>query len=177
MSDAAGTLDPRTPVIIGVGQLNQRVDQGAPGLEPTELMVEAVRLAATDAGASRDADALLAGADEVAAVGVISWRYQDPARIVADTVGALTARSTYTEAGGNYPQTLVNRAALAIQAGDVDLVVLTGAEAWRTRTAARKGGGHPDWTKQAEAIAPDTMLGNAEPLGHPGEWARGLMAP
>ena len=177
MSDPAATLDPRTPVIIGVGQLNQRVDQGAPGLEPTELMVEAVRLAATDAGASRDADAVLAGADEVAAVGVISWRYQDPARIVADTVGALNARSTYTEAGGNYPQTLVNRAALAIQAGDADLVVLTGAEAWRTRTAARTGGGHPDWTKQAEAIAPDTLLGNGEPLAHPGEWARQLMMP
>ena len=89
----------------------------------------------------------------------------DPARLVADTRGCPQRPQHRTpRPGGNYPQTLVNRAALAIQAGDADLVLLTGAEAWRTRTAARKGGGHPDWTKQAEAIAPDTMLGNDEPL-------------
>ena len=177
MSDPARTLDPRTPVIIGVGQLNQRVDQGAPPLEPTELAVEAVRRAADDAGAARGGDALLAGADEVAVVEIMSWRYRDPGRIVADAVGALSARSTYTESGGNYPQTLVNRAALAIQGGAADLVVLCGAEAWRTRSAARSSGGHPDWTLQADEISPDAMLGNDEPLGHPGEWARQLMMP
>ena len=40
-----GTIDPRTPVIVGVGQHNQRVDRGADALEPTALMAEALRLA------------------------------------------------------------------------------------------------------------------------------------
>ena len=37
----ADGLDPRTPVIIGTGQLNQRVDRGAEVLEPVDLMAEA----------------------------------------------------------------------------------------------------------------------------------------
>ena len=47
MSDG---LDPRTPVLIGAGQLSQRVDRGAEVLEPVDLMVEALRRAEADAG-------------------------------------------------------------------------------------------------------------------------------
>ncbi|MCU1454263.1 MAG: acetyl-CoA acetyltransferase, partial [Acidimicrobiales bacterium] len=110
MADGTSTLDPRTPVIVGVGQLNQRVDQGAPALEPVDLMAEAARRAATDAGA----DALLAAADTVAVVSVLSWRYRDAARLVADRIGATPRRTIATAAGGNEPQSLVNRAALDI---------------------------------------------------------------
>src|SRR4029079_2099667 len=48
----ADGLDPRTPVIIGTGQLNQRVDRGAPVLEPVDLMAEALRSAEADSGAT-----------------------------------------------------------------------------------------------------------------------------
>ena len=37
----AMAVDPRTPVIIGVGQFLNRVDQGSDPLEPTTLMVQA----------------------------------------------------------------------------------------------------------------------------------------
>ena len=51
----ADGLDPRTPVIIGTGQLNQRVDRGAEVLEPVDLMAEALRIAEADTGSSRGA--------------------------------------------------------------------------------------------------------------------------
>ena len=51
-------VDPRTPVLIGAGQLSNRVDQGADVLEPVDLIVEALRRAADDAGAG---DAALTG--------------------------------------------------------------------------------------------------------------------
>src|SRR5688572_19954525 len=46
----AASLDPRTPVIIGVGQVCQRVDRGEPALEPVDLIAEAARRAADDSG-------------------------------------------------------------------------------------------------------------------------------
>ena len=78
-------VDPRTPVLIGAGQLSNRVDRGADVLEPVDLIVEALRRAADDAGAG---DAALTGADAVHTVGLLSWRYRDPAALVGERVGA-----------------------------------------------------------------------------------------
>ncbi len=44
-------MDPRAPVIVGVGQFLNRVDQGADGLSPTDLILEAASRAEADAGA------------------------------------------------------------------------------------------------------------------------------
>ena len=54
--------------------------------------------------------------------------------------------------GGNSPQSLVNLSCLAIQAGDADLVLLGGAEAWRTRMGARSAGVELDWTAQGDDV-------------------------
>ncbi|MCU1487998.1 MAG: hypothetical protein JWN67_4744 [Actinomycetia bacterium] len=173
MAHPSSGVDPRTPVIVGVGQRNQRVDKGAPPLEPVELMAEALRQAEADAGGA----GLLAAADTIAAVNVISWRYKDPAALVAARIGARPARTLYTPAGGNYPQSLVNRAALDIAAGRADVVLLTGGEAWRTRTAVRREGGRPAWTVEGDDVAPTELLGSDESLAHQGEMARGVLMP
>ena len=55
--------------------------------------------------------------------------------------------------GGNGPQSLVNLTCLAIQRGDADLVLLGGAEAWRTRMGARSAGVELDWTVQDDVGA------------------------
>ena len=62
-------LDPRTPVIIGVGQVVQRAEGADDALEPLALMTEAVRSAADDPrlGAVPPADA-------VRVVNLLSWR-------------------------------------------------------------------------------------------------------
>jgi len=167
-------VDPRTPVLIGAGQLSNRVDQGATPLEPADLIAEALRRAADDSGVGA---AVLTGADTVHVVSLLSWRYRDPARLVAQRLGADPRTTTVTGMGGNSPQSLVNLASLAIQAGDADLVLLGGAEAWRTRMGARSAGVDLHWTVQGDDV-PEASKSTAEvPMTAPGEQARGVVMP
>ncbi len=170
-------LDPRTPVLVGVGQLNIRVDRGEESAEPVEMLARAARLAATDTGG--DASRLLAGIDTIGVIDILSWRYRDPAALVAERIGAEPRRRWATVPGGNYPQTLLNRAAVDIQAGRADAVLIGGAEAWRTRSAARASGTDDrDWTRQDDAAAPTETFGDPdEPLAAPDEVARGIFLP
>ncbi len=166
-------LDPRLPVLIGVGQLNQRVDQGDPPIEPVDLMAEALRRAAADAGAP----AALTGADSIRVSCELSWRYRDPGALVAERLGAEPRDTAYTVMGGNYVQTMANLTARDIQEGRADLVLLTGGESWRTRTSARRGGAELDWTTQPDTVPPARRIGSDESLGHPAEFARGVVMP
>jgi acetyl-CoA C-acetyltransferase len=166
--------DPRTPVIIGVGQLSQRVDRGQPALEPVELMVEALRLAQADSGQATT----LARADVIAVPRPWSWRYRDPGALVAERVGATPRETIATVVGGNYGVTLLNRAASSIQQGAARMVLITGAEAWRTRSAARRDGVELPWARQADDVAPTVDLGvDDPPLSHADERARGVVHP
>ena len=74
-------LDPRTPVLVGVGQWSNRVDRGEPAAEPADMMAEALRRAAADSGATGD---VLVGADAVRVVSILSRRYRNAARLVAE---------------------------------------------------------------------------------------------
>lgn len=176
MAERSTTLDPRTPVIIGVGQLNQRVDQGAEALEPADLMAEALRRADTDCGTTTPG-AVLAAADSIRVVSVLSWRYRDPGALVAGRVGASPSESIYSTPGGNTPQALVNSAAADIADGRADVVLLAGAEAWRTRMGLRRDDQRPAWTVQGEEVRPAATFGADTPMSHPAEMARGVMMP
>jgi len=149
------TLDPRTPVIVGVGQVTRRpdaaVDAGAP-VDATSLMARAVEEAIIDSRGRRPERV-----DVIAVVNTLTWRYGDPARIVAELTGLSATRRVVTPMGGNSPQALVNATAASIAAGELDLAVLTGGEAWRTRRRVRRAGIDPGWPK----VAPEVL--EAEP--------------
>lgn len=166
-------LDPRTPVVVAVGQTEQRTTDLASALEPTAMLADAARLAQADSGAS----GLLGAVDTFAVINILSHRYQDPAALVSSALGISPARTLYTDDGGNYPQSLLNRACREIQAGTSETWLIGGAEAWRTRQAARAQGTWLDWETQDEAVAPTERVTNALELIHPGEWARGVMVP
>ena len=134
-------LDPHAPVIIGAGQWSNRVDQGADPVSPVELMAEAARRAAEDAGAA----GALVSLEAVRVVGLLSWRYRDPARPVAEALGCPDARTGLTAMGGSSPQTLINRTAAQIQEGALDLALVCGGEAWRTRKGYIRRQERPAW--------------------------------
>jgi len=167
-------VDPRTPVLIGAGQLSHRVDRGEAPLEPVDLVVEALRRAAEDSGVG---SAALTGADAVHIVSILSWRYRDPGLLVAERVGASPRDTSYSGMGGNSPQSLVNQACLAIQAGDADLVLLGGAEAWRTRMGARKADQPLEWTVQGDDVAQARASTADVSMSAPGEQSRGVVMP
>jgi acetyl-CoA C-acetyltransferase len=135
-------IHPGTPVLIGYGQVNQHDDH--PGVEPVDLMVAAARAAADPR--------VLEAVDSVRVVNVLSWRYRDPGLLLAQRIRAETASTRYSGIGGNVPQSLISQACLDIQAGRTDVVLIAGAETWRTRTRLRAAGAKPDWTSQDESV-------------------------
>jgi len=76
-------LDPRTPVLVGAAAVQQREYDPRQAREPIALMIEALRRAADDAGAP----SLLARASSIR-VPRGFWEYSDPARLIAERVGA-----------------------------------------------------------------------------------------
>ena len=162
-------IDPRTPVIVGVSQLLAQDDEGS----PIDLMVEAIGLAEADAGSA----GLARSAQIIGVVPVVSWRYYDPSVLVAEAIGATPAERWYPPMGGNSPQTLANKAARAIAAGDADIAVLTGAESFRTRMRAKRAGESLPWDRQDDSLSP-TWGGTAGlNMSHPAELAVGIPMP
>jgi acetyl-CoA C-acetyltransferase len=168
-------MDPRTPVIVGVGQALRRPDSEQPPLEPVDLMAAALRAAAADAGPA--GPRLLTAADSVRVPLLISWHYTDPGRLAAARAGAAPAESWCTVMGGNYVQTLINRTSADIVAGRNDVVLLTSAEARRSRTTARKAGTDLDWTVEPAGTPPATPFGEDRPLYTDAEAATGVFVP
>ncbi len=160
-------LDPRTPVIVGVGQVNQRDD--ATDIEPVDLMAAAAREAADPR--------VLQAVDAIRVVNLLSWRYRDPGLLLGARIGAPDASTFYTGVGGNTPQSLVNQACLDIQAGRSNVVLLAGGETWRTRMRLKAKGIRPDWTRQDDTVAVPPGAEHEVPMNGPAEDRVGLLMP
>jgi len=166
---------PRTPVIVGVGQTQQRSDDLTTVREPIDLLADAARAADRDAGATRSViDAL----DTIAVVQMVSWNYPDPGSLLGRRLGADGARRTVTTTtGGNSPQLLVNTLAAEITAGRCDAVLIGGAECVHSRWRARR---EPkvwfDWTAD-EAPPCAEVIGDDRPGSSDYENANAANAP
>ncbi|MGI9644906.1 MAG: acetyl-CoA acetyltransferase [Ilumatobacteraceae bacterium] len=165
------SLDPHRPVIVGVGQFLTRAEGLDDALEPVALMERAVRAAAEEAQLSGPP-----AADSLRVVNVIGWRYRNAPRFLAERLGLQPRELAYTRTGGNSPQALVNRTALDIQNGDLDIAVLAGGEAFRTYLRARRAGANLDWAKAPDDDIP-TIIGDEFAMVHEAEQARDLWLP
>jgi acetyl-CoA C-acetyltransferase len=163
------TIDPRTPVLIGTGQVLQRAEGLDDARDPVALMVEAISLAASDAGLSS-----VPNPDAIRVVSLLSWKYGNPAHFIAQDLGLTPRELGLSAMGGNTPQTLVNTASRQILAGEVDLVILTGGETTRTRARYSKAGLTPDW--RTTDIAPVPVSEDLT-MNMPEELARKIMMP
>jgi acetyl-CoA C-acetyltransferase len=151
-------VDPKTPVLIGYGQVNHRdeIDPETRSVEPVDLMVAAARKAA-------DA-AVLEAVDSIRVVNVLSATYRDAGLLVGERIGAPKFTTLYSPVGGNVPQTLLNQACLDIQQGRAGVVLLTGAETWRTRRGLKAKGGRLEWTAQDESVPMAQVSGEDVPM-------------
>ena len=176
-------VDDRTPIFIGVAQVEQREDDPSVAKEPLDLMVEAVRAAGEDCGNLK----VLELADSVRVIRGI-WGYGNPARQVAERIGASGAETGLTSLGGNYVQSMTNRSFLDIQSGKNEIVIVTGGECGRTQGRARKAGLELDWnpltrepgaspTTRDDGAAPDMFLGSSKVTRHEAETRRGIQFP
>ena len=154
-------IDPRAPVIIGVGQTQQRSDDLSTVREPIDLLADAARAADADTSAARSAIDVL---DTIAVVQMVSWHYPDPGSLLGRRLGReRTRRTVTTTTGGNSPQMLVNVLAADIGAGRCNAALLGGAECVHSRWRARR---EPkvwfDWTKD-DAPPCDEVIGDDRP--------------
>jgi acetyl-CoA C-acetyltransferase len=165
------SLDPRTPVVVGVGQASERL--GTPGYQgrsPVDLAADAARAALADSGA--DPAAVAAAIDTVAGIRQFEnsfpraraplGRSDNYPRSVAGRIAATPARAVLEVSGGQAPQHLVNEFARVIAAGDSEVTLIFGSEAISTiEHFARQQDGQdkPDFTEHAEGSLEDRGYG------------------
>src|SRR6059058_2599137 len=92
-------MDPRTPVIVGVGQVTNRRERI---VDPMTLMEEAVRSANDDAGGDA-----LQRIRSVQVLSVVSRRYSASASTLASRLELPDGERISTTVGGSTPQWLV----------------------------------------------------------------------
>ncbi len=136
-------LNPRTPVIVGVGEITQRTKLPNEALEPLALMEAALRAAEHDARAP-----LLAHLDSLDVIQEFSWPYLDAPRQLSERLGIAPRRCHYGPVGGETPIYFLHEAALRIWRGESELAAVVGAEAQYAATAAQKQGHALPWSPQ-----------------------------
>ena len=156
-----------TPVLVGVGQLLNRIESLEQAIEPIEMMLDACGRAERDTGVG----ALL---PQVRSVRVIKgvWNYENPAALIAERIGATGAQTVGTLFGGNQNQAIVNLTAGEILRGEVDLVLITGAENGYSAGKARKAGVTLPQTPAPGSY--DILIGAQKPEHHEYEVAKGI---
>lgn len=130
------------PVIVGAAQVVQRPGDRdlSQALGHIELMVDAARQAAADAGAA----ALLAKVQWVGVAG--GWfDYRNPGQLVAAAIGAPDAQGALTPISGSAPQELLGVAAQRIADGELDVALVVGGEAAWSLQRLRKAQLEPHW--------------------------------
>ena len=150
MKDA---LDPRTPVVVGVGQFSERVeDDGYQGLSAVDLAARAAAEALADTGV--EPGALARRIDTVG--GIRQFEISTPnapaplgrstnyPRSVANRIGADPARAILEIAGGQGPQYLLTELAASIAAGQTPVGVIFRAQAVATVRHLARSGAPPD---------------------------------
>jgi acetyl-CoA C-acetyltransferase len=131
-------IDPRTPCVIGVAARTWRAvevgEQGAP--EPLEMWEDVAR----SAGADATRPGLLEEVDSIQIVYCQTWQYDDAVARLAERLRADPRHRYYSGIGGTTTQQLVDRTAEQMLAGELDLALITSAEALATQRAYKKRG-------------------------------------
>lgn len=163
-------MNPNTPVLVGVSQILQRLDDPLTGKEPVAMMLDALRAAGEDCGNP----SILGKADSVRVVRGI-WGYEQPAKYLAEQLGVANAETVGTAFGGNMVQSCVNATAAEILRGERSIVLIAGAENGNSRAKAKKNS-----LELQRLDLPgeyDRVIGKDEPMSAEAEVARGIRAP
>jgi acetyl-CoA C-acetyltransferase len=165
-------LSPNTPVIIGAGFCQQKLDDPAASTEPYRLMMNAIRQAAQDAGAT-------ALATQIESIAVLKgmWEYRNPGRLIASELGCPEARSILVDVGNLQLSPLFELCA-AIREGEQQLGVVTGGEAkFRELRAKITGQTVANTREAADTPPPDVFHSVPDPFSSDVETRAGIMLP
>jgi acetyl-CoA C-acetyltransferase len=158
------TIDPRTPVIVGVGQAAERIDDPYyRGMSAVELATAGVRAALDDCGA--DIAKVAAAIDTVG--GLRQFEISGPVtraplgrsnnypRSVANRIDADPARAILETVGGQGPQRLINELAAEIAAGRSEVALIFGSDATSTTRYFAQSDNRPDFSETVDGQLED----------------------
>lgn len=161
-------LAANTPVLVGIGVINQREADPATADEALQLMIRAAQAAGDDCGSAE----LLSSVERIGVPKGI-WAYSDPARLVASAIGAKA--TTVLAEIGILQQSLVADACREIQAGRIESALVVGGEAKFRQLQAEIQGVAVAETEQSDA--PDILLEPEQEIWSEVESAAGLGMP
>ncbi|MBN4927883.1 crotonase/enoyl-CoA hydratase family protein [Hoyosella rhizosphaerae] len=164
------TIDPWTPVIVGVGQVTHNPDDGS--RDPMELAVSAAQRALDDA----THPTLPAQRTRVSTVPSTSWSYGDhQSAILANELNIVSPDLAQSAPlGGDGPLRLVNNAADAITHGEIDFAVISGAEAFASLS---RHGTNDTWNRDTTTPFAPLRLGSDRSGNNHAEEETGLLTP
>lgn len=166
------SIDPRTPVLVGQGQIVNRAAALADAREPAHLIADAIRGAASDAGLNS-----LPDIDALNIVRMLSWKYANPGHTVAALLGINARAIGITPHGGNMPQLIVNKLAREIQNGELDIAIVAGGESSYSRSRAQRENVTLDWTNDKTVAPPPQTIIDDAAMSSPEEIARKIFLP
>src|SRR5262249_1555732 len=137
-----------------------------------DMLERVSRAAIADAGAGERA---LAGLDLVGVVQALGWRNLNPPQLLADRLGASSARAVLTAVGGGMPLRFVDPCAREIAAGRLRSALGCGTHNLRTLRRASKTGARLSWDESSRG-APEAF-GENKSGNSQGEIAYGLDRP
>ena len=155
----------RIPVIVGAGQITDTSTPPDRARAPIDLMADAARTAARDAGCVETVLSELDSLVVIRSFSDSSPRFRSPFGGPVNPLWSLSQRlgiapreQLHTPSGGNMPHVMLSRACERIAAGESSFAMIAGAEALRTELAARRAGLPLDWNEEApgepEMISP-----------------------
>ncbi len=161
-------MDPRTPIIVGIAQANQRESEPEKR-EPIDLMRDRAQEAAQDAGCL----SLVERADTMGIMQGI-WPYPDPGQLLKDRLSNAKARTQVRPIGGNEGQDLILSSLDDIQAGRSDVVLVCSAETMRTRRSDQKAGRKTRYSDVSGDGDINHLFSRGNPMLSPHEAAAGM---
>ncbi|MCW2561753.1 MAG: acetyl-CoA acetyltransferase [Mycobacterium sp.] len=156
-------VDPRTPVIVGVGQFTERIDDPEyRGMSAVDLATAAAEAALADTGVNvatvaKTVDTVF-GLRQFEISGPMPAAFgksNNYPRSVMNRLGGDPARVVLEPVGGQSPQKLVTEAGNAIVAGDADVVMIMGSEPGSTARYFANRDDKPDFTEHVEGQLED----------------------
>ncbi len=158
------SLDSRTPVIVGVGQAAERIDDpGYRGMSAVELAAAAAQAALDDCGAEVAAFIdTVAGVRQFEITGIINaplGRSNNYPRSVANRIGATPARAILEIVGGQGPQHLISELAAEIAAGRSQAALIFGSDTTSTLRHFATAEAKPDFTESVDGDLEDRGQG------------------
>ena len=137
------------PAAYILGQAQQSYHNDGAVEHPLVLMQDIAKIALEDAGVQPGQ------VDAIACVDPFSWTYADLATKVAAGIDCNKGlREFWVPAGGTTPQDLLHQITQAMAEGDVEIAVLVGAEAMRTRRKATRAGQELPWPPRDKGVNP-----------------------